>query len=85
MLYSVLTLILAAYAVATPFIYKEAVKFGVKLAERPAETAEEPVFNTQKRRNELSASAKDELRKTQIEWENLEAYDGTGFNQQEVK
>ncbi|MGJ1042686.1 hypothetical protein ACR77V_12675, partial [Staphylococcus epidermidis] len=72
MLYSVLTLILAIYAVATPFIYKEAVKFGVKLAEKPAEVAEEPVFNTQKRKSEKSFEAEEELRKRQIEWENLE-------------
>ena len=85
MLYSVIGLILAVYTVLTPLFYREAVKFGVKLAENPAEEAEKPVFNTQKtKKSELSYEAKEELRKQQIEWDNLEAYDGTGFNQKEV-
>ena len=45
MLSNVILGILAVYVCVTPYFYAKAVKFGVKMATKPEETAKEPVFN----------------------------------------
>jgi hypothetical protein len=85
MLYSIIGVILAVYVCITPFLYMKAVKFGIKMAENPHKASEEAVFTTQRaEKYQLSPQAEEELRKQRIEWENLEAFDGTGMNQKEV-
>ena len=84
MLYSI-TILLALYACISPLLYREVVKMGIRLAEKPEEVAEEPVFsNIKPKKHARTQEEEDELRKLRTEWENLEAYDGTGMNQKEV-
>ena len=79
----VLTIILIAYALATPWFYTKAVKFGVKLGEKPEKVAEEPIFNIPKpKKKPQMTEAEDRL--TQI-LANIDNYNGTSAGQKKVE
>jgi hypothetical protein len=80
---NVLVCILVAYLCVSPFFYAKAVKFGIKLADKPEEAAEEPTFHvpTPKKKPKMSAQ---EDRITQI-LSNIDNYNGTPVGQKKVE
>ena len=84
MLFNIIVLvILAYYAFITPIIVFKSVKFGIKMAEKPEEAAEEPFFNVPKKK-ELPKMTPEEQRTAQI-LANIDRYDGTSNGQVEIK
>ena len=83
MLYEVFFGVLILYLMLAPFIMINGIKFGIKLAEKPQETAEQPIFNVPKKKKKPKMS-KDEERAISI-LANIDAYDGTGMGQKEIK
>lgn len=81
MLFNIVAIILALYAITAPYWLFKAVKFGIKCAEKPEEVAEEPVFELPKKHNtEMS----DEMKAALNVLYNIDAYDGTSNGQREV-
>ena len=66
-----------------PLVVVKSIKFGIKLAEKPKETAEKPMFNVPKNKKKPKMS-KDEEKVINI-LANIDAYDGTGIGQKEIK
>ena len=83
MLFEIITVILAIYAVLTPIWIMKSVKFGIKCAEKPAEAAEEPVFTLPEKKKDVKVP--EEMQKTLDILENIEVYDGTSNGQKEIK
>ena len=80
---NVLLCILVAYLCVSPYFYAKAVKFGVKLAEKPAEAAEEPMFNMPVLKKKPKMTAQED-RITQI-LSNIDNYNGTSDGQKKVE
>ena len=80
---NIILCILIAYLCISPLFYAKAVKFGVKLAEKPAEAAEEPMFSgpVPKKKPKMTAQ---EDRITQI-LSNIDNYNGTSDGQKKVE
>ena len=83
MLFEIITVILAIYAVLTPIWIMKSVKFGIKCAAKPAEAAEEPVFTLPEKKKDVKVP--EEMQKTLDILENIEVYDGTSNGQKEIK
>ena len=81
--YEILTIILALYAISTPVWIMTAVKFGLKVAEKPEKAVEEPLFHIPERKKEPEMT-EHEFRNAQI-LANIDRYDGTSFGQEKVK
>ena len=80
---TVLLIILVAYAVVSPYFYAKALKFGMKLGDKPEEAVKEPMFNvpTPKKKPKMTA---EEDRMTQI-LRNINNYNGTPQGQVKVE
>lgn len=83
MLFNILFVILVVYVCISPYFYAKAVKFGIKLADKPSETAELPFFNIPKHK-EKPKMTPEEYRTAQI-MANIGRYDGTSRGQVEIK
>ena len=83
MLFKILLCVLTVYVCISPYFYAKAVKFGMKISQKPEEAAEEPVFHVPEKRK------KPEMTPEQKRWaqisENMERYDGTANGQKEIK
>lgn len=82
MLFKALFVILVIYAIVTPYFYAKAVKFGMKLADKPEEAAKTPFFNVPKKKAKPKMSPEED-RLMQI-YANIDRYDGTSFGQKEI-
>ena len=83
MLYNIVLIMLVVYLMLLPLIVVTSIKFGIKLAEKPKETADEPIFNVPKPKKKPKVS-KEEQKVIDI-LANIEAYDGTSIGQKEIK
>lgn len=82
MIYAV-TCILIGYLCISPLFYAQAVKFGMKVAGKPEEAAETPIFNVPKPKKKPKMSAQED-RITQI-LSNIDNYNGTSSGQKKVE
>jgi len=83
MLFEILAIILAIYAVLSPLWVIKAVQFGMKVNEKPKEAAEKPFFSVPKKKKEEETPK--ELQKFIDINANIDAFDGFGENQKEIK
>ncbi|MFW5518758.1 MAG: hypothetical protein ACOCPA_07935 [Segatella copri] len=83
MLFNVMLCILVLYVCVTPYFYAKAVKFGVKMATKPEETAKEPVFNVKTPKKALKRTPEQD-RITKI-LQNIDRYNGTSNGQVKVE
>ena len=83
MLYSVLIVLIVLFAVFSQIMTLYAVKFGMKITNKPEEAAEEPIFNVPKKKKEPKMTDSD-FRVNQI-LANIDRYDGTANGQVKVK
>ena len=79
----IFVLILIAYALATPYFYTKAVKFGMKLVDEPEKVAAEAIFNVQMPKPKPKMTAEED-RMTQI-LRNIDNYNGTPQGQVKVE
>ena len=93
MLFDVLTVILVVYVMMVPFMVLKFIKFGMTAAESPEEAAKEETFKVKfpkklpklRRKPKLSKEDKKALEAVKILERNIDAYDGTGMGQEEIK
>lgn len=83
MLYDVLFIVLMLYIMAVPLMVVKSIMIGVKLAEKPQETAETPIFNIPKPKKKPKLSKADQ-RSLDI-LANIEAYCGDSTGQKEIR
>lgn len=83
MLSNIILGILAVYVCVTPYFYAKAVKFGIKMATKPEETAKEPVFNV-KMPKKTPKRTPEQDRITKI-LQNIDRYNGTSNGQVKVE
>lgn len=83
MLYDVLFIVLMLYIMAVPLMVVKSIMIGVKLAEKPQETAEKPIFNIPKPKKKPKLS-KEDRRNLDI-LANIEAYNGDSTGQKEIR
>ena len=80
---NVLLVVLVAYILVTPYFYAKAVKFGMKLAEKPEKVVSEPFFNVPTQKKKPVMTAEDD-RRTQI-LNNINNYNGSAVGQRKVE
>lgn len=93
MLFEILTVILAIYVMAVPFMMLKFIKFGMLAAEKPEETAAKPTFKLKipvkipriRKKTRMTDREKQILESARILDRNIDAYDGTGTGQEEIK
>ena len=90
MLYSVILLaVVVAYAFLSPFLIIKLIKFGMVVSEKPEKAVNAPVFiKPRKKEPKLTAEEQRALAEKQRALDvlaNIDAYDGTGFGQKEIK
>lgn len=80
---NILLIILVAYAVVSPLFYAKALKFGMKLGNKPEQAVEEPIFNVPipKKKPKMTA---EEDRMYQI-LRNIDNYNGSSQGQVKVE
>lgn len=84
MLYSaIICILIVIFAIFSQIMTLKAVKFGFKIADRPEEAADEPVFNIPKKKFQPKMTEMDK-RNTQI-LANIDRYDGTSRGQVKVE
>ena len=83
MLFNIVLCVLVAYICVTPYFYAKAIKFGMKIAEKPEEAADMPIFNLPKITKKPKMTPEED-RMMQI-LSNIDRYDGTPNGQVEVK
>ena len=82
MWFNILFTVLVVYAIISPFFYAKAVRFGMKIAEKPEDAADMPFFNVPERKKKPEIS-EEEKRNAQI-LVNLNAYNGTSIGQRKI-
>lgn len=82
MLFNVIFCVLTAYVIVSPYLYYKAIKIGLRLAEKPEEVAEEPVFSLPKRKKkpEMTEAEKRDMKILA----NIDRYDGTPNGQEKI-
>lgn len=83
MLYDIMFAVLIAYTMVSPLVVVKSIKYGIKLADKPKETAETPMFNVPKKKKKPKMSKEDERIINILA--NIDAYDGTSVGQKEIK
>lgn len=83
MLSNIILMILGVYTVLSPFLMIYGIKLGFKMAQRPEETAAEPVIKLPKRRKTPQMS--DEVKRGFEILRNIDIYDGTANGQKEIR
>lgn len=79
---SLLLIILAIYVCITPWLFMKAVKFGMKLVDKPEEAVNMPIFHLPEKKGKPKMSPEED-RLMQI-YANIDRYDGTSFGQKEI-
>lgn len=79
----ILILMVLIFAMFSQFMVIKAVKFGLKIAEKPEKAAEEPVFNVPKPKKKPKMTP--EEKRTNDILANIERYDGTSRGQIKVE
>lgn len=83
MLYNIILLaVIVAYAFLSPFAIVKLIKFGMMISEKPEKAVDTPVF-VKPRKKEPKLTAEEQ--RTLDVLSNIDAYDGTGFGQKEIK
>ena len=86
MLYEIIAIILALYAVSTPYWMIKALKFGISVAEEPEKAAEEPIFNLPEKKEEPQPVVLTEEQQKMLDvLDNIDVFDGTSQGQKEIK
>jgi len=86
MLYDILIVLLVVYAMLTPFFIVKSIKFGILLGQKPEEVHKIRDFvKLPKRKSKKDKAREKELEKIGDILSNIEAYDGTGMGQKEIK
>lgn len=86
MLSDVVCIILAIYAILSPFWLIKAIKFGISMAEKPEEAAKEPVFTIPKKKEPpVEPTLSPEEQKYIDILGNVDIFDGTENGQKEIK
>ena len=86
MLYEIIAILLALYAVSTPYWMIKAVKFGISVAEEPEKAAEEPIFNLPEKKEEPQPVVLTEEQQKLLDvLDNIDVFDGTSQGQKEIK
>ena len=80
---NIILCVLIAYLLITPYFYAKAVKFGMKLADKPEKVAEEPFFSVPKPKKKPKMTAEDD-RRAQI-LANIDNYNGSSVGQVKVE
>lgn len=83
MLYDVLFIVLMLYIMAVPLMVVKSIMIGVKLAEKPQETAEKPIFNIPKPKKKPKLSKEDQRNLDILA--NIETYYGDSTGQKEIR
>lgn len=84
MLYSTIYLIIIVlFAIFSQIMTLYAVKFGLKIAEKPEKTAEEPFFNVPKKKKDPKMTPEEQ--RTMKILQNIDRYDGSANGQVKVK
>lgn len=83
MLFNIILAILGLYTVLSPFLIIYGIKLGFKMAQRPEETAAEPVIKLPRRRRTPQMSK--EIKRGFDILHNIDIYDGTAYGQKEIK
>lgn len=78
---TILAVIIGVMLIIQPYFLLKAVKFGMKVANKPEEAAEEPIFDVKE--PEIKEIT-DEERKMSIKIDNINNYVGDSTNQKEV-
>lgn len=78
---TILTVIIGVMLIIQPYFLLKAVKFGMKVANKPEEAAEEPIFEVKSK--EVKKITDEERRISSI-IENIDNYVGDSTNQKEV-
>jgi hypothetical protein len=78
---TILAVILGVMLVIQPYFLLKAVKFGIKLANKPEEAAQEPIFDVKPKKVKKIT---DEERRISSIIENIDNYVGDSTNQKEV-
>lgn len=86
MLFDILAVILAIYAVFSPIWVIKAVKFGISVGNDPKEAVDEPIFHIPSEKKKVKAPilSKEEQQIVDI-LENVDIYDGTSRGQKEIE
>ena len=79
----ILLCVLIAYVAVTPLFYAKAVKFGIKLANNPDKTVEEPVFHVPMPKKQPKMTPEED-RMAQI-LKNIDNYNGSSQGQVKVE
>jgi len=85
MLSDIICIILAIYAILSPFWLIKAVKFGVSLANKPEEAAKEPFIALPKKKKTVEPDLSKEEQKIIDILANVDVFDGTSIGQKEIK
>lgn len=80
---STLCILLAIIAILMPIITLIAVKIGFKLAAKPEEAMKEPIFNVPKPKQKPKVDKQTRIMFEELE--NINAYNGTGLGQRDIK
>lgn len=83
MLSNIILAILGLYTVLSPFLIIYGIKLGFKMAQRPEETAAEPVIKLPRRRKAPQMS--EGIKRGFDILHNIDIYDGTAYGQKEIK
>lgn len=83
MIIEILLVILVLYAVVSPIIFINAVKFGIKLVDEPEKAVSEPIFSVPKPKKKPKMTAEED-RMTQI-LRNIDNYNGSAVGQKKVE
>lgn len=83
MLYDVLFIVLLLYIMTVPLMVVKSIMIGVKLAEKPQETAEKPIFNIPKPKKKPKLSKEDQRNLDILA--NIETYYGDSTGQKEIR
>lgn len=88
MLSDVLLAAFAIHAMCMPIFLAKALNYGARLASRPEEAAAEPVIKLPKRKPRQTKEQREAERMVEATMkilDNVDAYDGTGLGQKEIK
>lgn len=80
----------AAYVMCTPIFLAKALKYGIRLASKPEEAADDSVLNIKMPKKKPKPTKEQEEAVRMVEatmkiLDNVDAYDGTGLGQKEIR
>lgn len=90
MLSDVLLAAFAIHVMCTPIFMAKALKYGIRLVSKPEEAADAPVLNIKMPKKKPKPTKEQEEAARMVEatmkiLDNVDAYDGTGLGQKEIR